>query len=105
MILAQATDIETVSTLKGLSQLGTGLGIAVLVCYVLVKYILPFFERCLDKILVRHKESLDTIVASYDKFLIKISDNLEKSLTSLATDIRELRAEIRDDLRDHRDVK
>lgn len=100
MILAvqDTIDIESISTLKGISQLGTGIGITVIVCIVLVKYILPFFERCLDKILVRHKESLDTIVASYDKFLTKISDNLEKSLATLATDIRELRAEIRDDI-------
>ena len=96
----EVLDIETVSTLKGLSQLGTGIGITVLISYVLVKYILPFFERCLKEILNTHKESLDTIVASYDKFLLKVSDNIEKSLTALATDIRDLRAELRNDLKD-----
>ncbi len=92
--------VENFSTLKGLAQLGTGITITVIICYVVVKHLLPFIERCLDKVLTRHKETIDIVVASYDKFLVKISDNLEKSLTNVSNDIRELRAEIRDEIRD-----
>ncbi len=93
-------DIESMSSIKGLSQMGSAVAITVIICVVLVKYVLPFFERALNSVLNNNKTALDTIVASYDKFLIKVSENLEKSLSSLSADIRELRTELRADLKD-----
>lgn len=99
--------VETVTNLKGLMSLGSGLAITVIVCYVLVKYVLPFFERQINNTLQIHKDSLNAIISSYDKFIGKIADNMEKGMTSLANDIKELRNELRyhSDTKDKRGEK
>jgi hypothetical protein len=91
---------ETVTTLKGLASLGSGVVITFMVMFVLVQHILPFFERAINNTLRVHQDSLNAIIKSYDNFMEKVVANMEKGLSSLAEDIRELRRELRQDLHD-----
>lgn len=91
---------ETVTTLKGLASLGSGVLIAFMVMYTLVQFILPFFERAINNTLKVHQDSLNAIIKSYDNFMEKVVANMEKGLNNLADDIREMRRELRQDLHD-----
>jgi hypothetical protein len=42
---------ETVTTLKGLASLGSGVAITAMVMWVLVQHVLPFFERAINNTL------------------------------------------------------
>lgn len=88
--------VETLTTLKGLAGLGSSVLITVIVCYTMVKHILPFFERQINSVLQVHKESLTTITSFHDKVIEKIVGNMERGLTNLSTEIRDLRNEVRD---------
>lgn len=92
--------VETLTTLKGLTSLGGGITMTVIVCYVIVKYIIPFLERSLDKILKENRDSLTSVIGTYDKFVDKIAETMQKGLATLSEDIRDLRNDLRDDIKD-----
>lgn len=90
---------DTIANLKGLTQLSATVAVTFMICVLIAKFLIPFAERSIDKILKTHADSLSAVITSYDKVISKISENLEKTLTSLSNDIRELREELHDDLR------